>query len=323
MGSTRSANAARRRGCSRRYETAQKRPWWFCQTCGFRIHPLKGTIFERSSTSLHLWFYAMYLITSTRCGISAKHLERELGVTYKTAWRTFNKIRNPLMNEDHEPLAGEVEADEMFVGGKLRESERRTLRAQGIANRGPASKKRAVTCGAVERGGRVRTTIIGRSRNAAAVSRALCEFVLPETMVFTDDWGGYDPLNREARFRHRCINHSARVYVDGNVHTQTIEGFFGLFKTGVRGAHPSVSYNWLQGYLNEWTWRYNRRERNAGRADVLRPAERSREQAGLGLLGGPYELPQRTQHVHALRHGDLESLGRLLRRLLSLVGHSW
>jgi hypothetical protein len=92
----------------------------------------------------------MYLITRTRCGISAKHLERELGVTYKTAWRMFNKIRNPLMNEDHEPLAGEVEADEMFVGGKLRESERRTLRAQGIANRGPASKKRAVAFGAVE-----------------------------------------------------------------------------------------------------------------------------------------------------------------------------
>jgi transposase-like protein len=93
------------------YETAQKRPAWFCQTCGFRIHPLKGTIFERSSTSLQLWFYAMYLITSTRCGISAKHLERELGVTYKTAWRMFNKIRNHLMVQDDEPLTGEVEAD--------------------------------------------------------------------------------------------------------------------------------------------------------------------------------------------------------------------
>jgi hypothetical protein len=73
----------------KRYETAQKRPCWFCSACGFRIHPLKGTIFEGSSTSLRLWFYAMYLITSTRCGISAKHLERELGVTYKTAWRMF------------------------------------------------------------------------------------------------------------------------------------------------------------------------------------------------------------------------------------------
>src|SRR2546426_12109650 len=95
----------------KRYETAQRRPAWFCRTCGFRIHPLKGTIFEGSATSLHLWFYAIYLITSTRCGISAKHLERQLGLTYKTAWRMFNRIRNQLMDErDGEPLSGEVDA---------------------------------------------------------------------------------------------------------------------------------------------------------------------------------------------------------------------
>lgn len=244
----------------KRYETAQKRPAWFCSACGFRVHPLKGTIFEGSSTSLQMWFYAMYLITSTRCGISAKHLERELGVTYKTAWRMFNRIRNQLMADDDAPLAGEVEADETFVGGKLRGSDRRKLRAQGIANRGPASKERSVVFGAVERGGRVRATVIGKTRNAAAVSRTLCEFVLPGSMVYTDDWGGYDPLNRAGCYTHRRINHSAKIYVDGDVHTQTIEGFFGLFKTGVRGAHHSVSYKWLQGYLNEWTWRYNRRD---------------------------------------------------------------
>ncbi len=217
-----------------------------------------GTIFERSSTSLHLWFYAMYLITSTRCGISAKHLERELGVTYKTAWRMFNKIRNHLMTDDSGPLSGEVEADETFFGGKLRESERRKLRAQGIVNRGPATKPRAVVFAAVERGGRVRAIPVGMHRDGAAISRHLHEFVLPGSMVYTDDWGGYDPIHK--RYRHRRINHSAKVYVRGDVHTQQIEGFFGLFKTGVRGAHHSVSYKWLQGYLNEWTWRYNRRE---------------------------------------------------------------
>jgi transposase-like protein len=242
----------------KRYKTAQRRPCWFCSSCGHRIHPLVGTIFEGSSTSLHLWFYAMYLITSTRCGISAKHLERELGVTYKTAWRMFTKIRNQLMADGTGPLAGEVEADETFVGGKLRESDRARLRAQGIANRGPASKERAVVFGAVERGGRVRATVIGKNRNAAAVSRQLYEFVLPGSMVYTDDWAGYDPIHK--RYLHRRINHSAKVYVRGDIHTQQIEGFFGLFKTGVRGAHHAVSYKWLQGYLNEWTWRYNRRE---------------------------------------------------------------
>jgi hypothetical protein len=92
--------------------------------CGHHVHPTAGTIFHKSSTSLHLWFYAIYLITSTRCGISAKHLERELGIRYKTAWRMFNKIRNQLMDEDHEPLSGAVEADETFVGGKPRQSDR-------------------------------------------------------------------------------------------------------------------------------------------------------------------------------------------------------
>lgn len=200
----------------------------------------------------------MYLISSTRCGISAKHLERELGVTYKTVWRMFNKIRNHLMVQDDTPLSGEVEADETFFGGKLRESDRRKLRAQGIVNRGPATKPRPVEVGALERGGRIRASVLGTHRNAALISRQVHEFVLPGSMVYTDDWGAYDPIRK--RYRHRRINHSQRIYVEGTTHTQTIEGFFGLFKTGVRGAHHSVSAKWLSGYLNEWTWRYNRRD---------------------------------------------------------------
>src|SRR5881227_1984389 len=115
----------------KRYATAQRRQSWTCTTCGHHVHPTAGTIFHKSSTSLHLWFYAMYLITSTRCGISAKHLERELGVHYKTAWRMFNKIRNEPMAEDAEPLSGEVEMDETFVGGKPREADRKRRAALG------------------------------------------------------------------------------------------------------------------------------------------------------------------------------------------------
>src|SRR5215216_2663755 len=107
----------------RRYGTKQQRQSWTCIHCGHHLHPTAGTIFHKSSTSLHLWFYAMYLITSTRCGISAKQLERELGVTYKTAWRMFNLIRNQLMTQDDEPLSGEVEADETAWGGKPRQGD--------------------------------------------------------------------------------------------------------------------------------------------------------------------------------------------------------
>src|ERR1039457_4028175 len=105
----------------KRYTAKQQRQDWTCTACGLHVHPTAGTIFHKSSTSLHLWFYAMYLMTSTRCGISAKQLERELGVTYKTAWRMFTLIRNELMGQaDDAPLTGKVEMDEMYVGGRPR-----------------------------------------------------------------------------------------------------------------------------------------------------------------------------------------------------------
>jgi transposase len=242
----------------KRYDTAQKRPCWFCSTCGHRIHPLAGSIFERSSTSLQLWFYAMYLMASTRCGISAKQLERELGVTYKTAWRMFNKIRNQLMTQDGEQLSGEVEMDETFVGGKPRNSHRRIAAERGWNAQQYAWERKAVVFGAVERGGRIRAEVVPDSRASTVVPMAQ-EFVLPGAMVFTDDYLGYDKLHTKG-YPHRRIKHSARVYVDGDVHTQTIEGFFGLFKNGVRGVYHSVSQKWLQGYVNEYVWRYNRRD---------------------------------------------------------------
>jgi hypothetical protein len=103
----------------RKFHRVASRPSYSCDTCGHHIHPTAGTIFHKSATSLHLWFYAMYLMTSTRCAVSAKHLERELGVTYKTAWRMANLIRNELMDQDDEPpLSGDVEADETWIGGK-------------------------------------------------------------------------------------------------------------------------------------------------------------------------------------------------------------
>src|SRR4051812_17113244 len=128
----------------RKFHKVKDRPAWDCDTCGHHIHPTAGTIFHKSSTSLQLWFYAMYLMASTRCGISAKQLERELGVTYKTAWRMFNKIRNELMEQDTTPLSGEVEVDETFVGGKMRQSERRRREAEGVHPSHPGKDRKAI-----------------------------------------------------------------------------------------------------------------------------------------------------------------------------------
>jgi transposase-like protein len=242
----------------KRYETTPRTQTWTCTACTRKISPTAGTIFHKSSTSLHLWFYAMFIMTSTRCGVSAKQLERELGVTYKTAWRMFNKIRNVLMAQDYAgPLSGAVEVDETFIGGKLRQTERNALRAKGIMNAGPGSKKRATVLGMVERQGKVHVTVIPNSRGHH-LRNAIREKVLPESMIYTDDWSGYERLGD--KYRHKRINHSAKVYVDGNVHTQTIEGFFSTLKNGIRGSYHSVSTKWLQGYLNEYAWRYNHRD---------------------------------------------------------------
>jgi len=238
----------------KRYATKQQRQSWTCTACGLHLHPTAGTIFHRSSTSLRLWFHAMYLMTSTRCGISAKQLERELGVHYKTAWRMFNRIRNELMSEERAtPLAGEVEVDETSWGGKPRR------KLKGMKEVAKFREAKTTVLGIVERGGRVRLRVI-ESRRGESLSGAVRANVNPNAILFTDDWWSYRPLRREFQ-GHRVINHSAGVYVEGDVHTNTIEGFFGNLKTGMRGAYKVVSDKWLQSYLDEYAWRYNERFR--------------------------------------------------------------
>jgi transposase len=246
----------------KKYATTQKRQSWTCTACGHHIHPTAGTIFHKSSTSLHLWFYAIYLVSSSRCGIAAKQLEREIGVNYKTALRMLHLIRQELMNQDdHGPVGGIVEADETFMGGKIRESERAARRARGESHSGPYTRPdRPIVVGAVERRGKIRATVVQRRHDAQGVVRG---FVLPGSMIFTDDWSGYNGLSKNNTYRHRRINHTARVYVNGPVHTQTIEGFFGHFKTDVRGTHHAISAKWLPGYLNEWVWKWNHRDDDA------------------------------------------------------------
>jgi transposase len=242
----------------KRYKGKRQRQMWTCTSCSLQLAPTAGTIFHKSSTSLHLWFYAMWIMTSTRCGVSAKQLERELGVTYKTAWRMVNLIRNRLMTQDYEgPLSGSVEADETWVGGKLRESERRRRQAEGQVRIGPYVKKRETVFGMVERDGRLMALHVP-SRYGYTIRTKLREHVDAGCSVYTDDWGGYEGLER--RYSHHRINHSLRIFAMDDVHTQTIEGFFALLKNGIRGIYHCVSAKWLQGYVNEYVCRYNHRD---------------------------------------------------------------
>lgn len=237
-----------------KHHREKARPSYSCQFCGHRVHPMVGTIFEDSATSLKLWFYAMYLMASTRCGISAKQMERELGVTYKTAWRMANKIRS-LLAQDGDQLSGTVEVDETFIGGKPRLGDVHNKQEGRMW-----AERKAKVLGAVERGGKVSATVIP-SRLAETVMPVLRAKVLPKSTVYTDEWKSYRALGREG-YTHERVNHSERVYVSGDVHTNTIEGFWALLKGGIGGVYHSVSTKHLQSYLDEYAFRYNNRDAN-------------------------------------------------------------
>ncbi len=258
----------------RKFHRTKTRASYTCDTCGLHVHPQKGTIFERSSTSLHLWFYAMYLMASTRCGISAKQMERELGVTYKQAHKMMKRIRT-LMGDDGEPLSGDVEVDETSIGGKPRKQHgKNPYIAVGPSRKGKrpeGAKTNPTVLGMVERGGRVGFRVIG-SRYGATLSRAVQANVNPDSIIFTDDWASYKPLARHY-IDHKIVNHSAGEYVRGDVYTNTIEGAFGNMKTGMRGVYKKVSPAYLQNYLDEYAWRHNaKRDEGALFAQLLERA---------------------------------------------------
>jgi len=239
----------------RKHHRVTGRTAYACDRCGNHIFPLVGTIFEKSSTSLRIWFHAMYLIGSTRCGISAKQVQRETGVTYKTAWRMFHQIRK-LMGEDLK-LGGAgtpgVEIDEMYHGGRRKNSAGRMLSAD--------CDNKTTVMGIVERKGRILARVTPEFTRMAAFT-LVKECVLSGTTIFTDDAAAYHGLPKlEGQgYQHKRINHSQKVYVMGDVHTNTIEGFWSLVKRGIGGVYHSVSAKYLQSYLDEYSFRYNRRD---------------------------------------------------------------
>ncbi len=251
-------------------------------------------------------------MTSTRCGVSAKQLERELGVTYKTAWRMFNMIRNKLMTEDGEPLSGAVEIDEMSPDGRPRKHHRMATdpeaRQKAMKLR---ERSRATVLAAVERGGRVKATVVP-SRRGPHIQRQVIEWVAPSRSS-TPTSG--PPTTSWTHFAdHSRVRHAAGEYVIGDAYTNTIEGFFGHVKPSIRGTYKKVSHRWLQGYLNEFTWRYNR-----GIATVIRgvhelaahpEAAQSEDKIIGALLGRPNAASPPTESV-TLRQPNCDGGSRM------------
>jgi len=240
----------------RKHYRVNGRTAYACDHCGNHIYPLAGTIFEKSTTSLRLWFYAAFLMGSTRCGISAKQIQRETGVTYKTAWRMFRQIRSLLSDGDLQLEGPTVEIDETYYGG---------VRKWGRGRPGRGDKKKTPVVAIVQRGGRVVARTVP-DVTAARLMGLVRKHVVPGSVVHTDELSSYrrigflrDRSGKHLGFRHRTIKHSDGIYVRGDVHTNSVEGFWSLVKRGIGGVYHSVSPEYLQSYLDEYTFRYNRR----------------------------------------------------------------
>jgi transposase len=231
----------------------KSRPSYCCEHCGNHVHPTADTIFHKSPTPLTTWFYAMYLMASTRCGISAKQIERETGVTYKTAWRMFKQIRSMLNPEGSGPIGGfnrRVEMDESYFGPK-------NVRGGKRGRPSAENPTKVAVVGMVQRKGEVRAFVAADTK-ADTLRGLVKEHVLPKSIVFTDDYRSYQGLDARG-YTHQRINHSEGVYVAGDCHTNTIEGFWMLLKTGIRGVYHNVGRHYLQTYLDEYSFRYNHR----------------------------------------------------------------
>jgi transposase-like protein len=204
-----------------------------------------GTILEKSTTTLSTWFHAMFLMANTRCGISAKQLQRETGVTYKTAWRMFKQIRS-MLNDDVSLEGSSVEVDETYIGGH-----RTGRRGRGATGKTPV-------IGMVQRKGRVKAIRVNKINTATAM-QMINDNVKPESTIYTDEYPIYRKLSQSG-YKHEKVNHAVKAWVVGNAHTNTIEGFWSLVKRGISGVYHSVGTDYVQNYVNEYAFRYNRRD---------------------------------------------------------------
>ena len=241
-----------------RYYRVKTRRAFECEHCGYQVYPTAGTPFEQTRTSLRDWFYVMFLFCASRNGVAAKEVERQLGVTYKTAWRMCRLIRIYMGQVDGDaPLGGSgsdkgvVEIDKAFIGG--------------YDKRGADDKK--VVLGMAERGGEVMTRVIP-DRTSHHIKPVVTKYVREGSFVATDEALAFKFL-RDYGYTHGTVDHSKKEYVRGEVHTNTIEAFWANLKRGIKGTYVHVSAKHLQTYLHEFEYRHNLRRQPALMFELL------------------------------------------------------
>jgi transposase-like protein len=229
---------------SPKYYRIKKRMAYECKDCGNQLYPLVGTIFEKTTTPLTDWFHAIYLVSVAKNGISAKEIERQVAVSYKTAHRMAKQIRR-LMGE-HGMLGGlgtPIEMDEVYIGGRKKQS---------------SGDKKTPVLAAVEVKGQIRTQVVERANSQTALS-FLAKYVRNGSMLHTDESKIYKHKQVKQYYQHGSVRHIANEFLKDGVTTNHVENFFGQLKRSLDGTFHAVSPYYLHLYVSEFAYRYNHR----------------------------------------------------------------
>jgi transposase len=225
-----------------------------CPCCSHQIYPTQGTIFEKTTTPLTLWFYAIYLQTTTRNGVAAKELERQLSICYKTALRMAHQIKRLMANEHIDKLTGIVETDESYFGMKVTNMTK-SKRAKMYDESGGLIDNKTGVMGFISRDGKVKTEVMHAGKTFKERVR---DNVSTDASLVTDAHKGYEGLDLEF-FKHETVNHVMGEYKRDEWHTNTIEGFWSQLKRTIKGTHIHCDAKYLQLYADEVAFRYMNR----------------------------------------------------------------
>jgi len=233
-----------------------------CVECGYQFSVLTQTIFHDTHLPLETWFMAVLLLCEAKKGMSANQVKRTLGVSYKTAWYLCHRIRAAMKETERPMLDGTVEVDETYLGGKQ----------HTYSKAGYGDSNKQIVVGIRQRGGDLRF-FHASDVKAGTLAKYIRENVSEDVdVIVTDELNAYPTAFKETPFagRHKTIKHKTKVYVDGDIHTNTVESAFSLLKRGIIGTWHKISAKHLESYLHEMTFRFNRRKNPDLFVDTLR-----------------------------------------------------
>lgn len=227
---------------------------YWCKNTNKVFNVKTRTIFENTKISLQKWFMAIWLITSHKKGISSIQLSKDIHVTQKTSWFMLQRIRNCFECENQHNLSNEVEIDETYIGGRERNKKQSNEKS---GTQGRSIKTKVPVIGMIERKGKLVSHIIENAKSVTLTS-AIVDKVDKTATIYTDEWKGYYTIDKI--YNHLFVKHKENEFVNGNVSTNTIEGFWGLLKRGILGIYHKISKKHLQMYIDEFVFRYNTRK---------------------------------------------------------------